>query len=97
MYGAVVSGLPVLSHPGPTHWMSHFSLLRKSLCIIKMLPGNPPAAHIFYAVSMITWLCQILARRSDEEGESCRVLDDNLLLLCQEDIIVSLITQGQNP
>lgn len=37
--------------------MSHFSLLRKSLCIIKMLPGNTPAVHIFYSMRIITRPC----------------------------------------
>lgn len=46
---------------GPTHRMSHFGLLRKSLCIIKMFPGNTPAVHIFY--SMITRPCQILSQQ----------------------------------
>lgn len=94
MYGAVVSVLSH-SHPGhTTHRMSHFSLLRKSLCIIKMLPGNTPAVSIFYSASMITWPCQILASRSDEGGEFCQLLGENLSVLCQRDVIVSLFKLG---
>lgn len=48
--------------------MSHFSLLRKSLCIIKMLPGNTPAVHIFYSMRIITRPCQILASCTDKKG-----------------------------
>lgn len=88
-----------LYFPTPTQDTQHtgchiFSLLRKSLCIIKMLPGNTPAVHIFYSMSMITWACQILANRSDEGGESSQLLGVNLLVLCQRDIIVSLIKLG---
>lgn len=62
MYGAIVSALSVLSQSGPTHRLSHITLLRKSLCIRKMLPGNTPADHIFYSVSVIRWLCQIFSQ-----------------------------------
>lgn len=85
--------LSLLSEYSPTqdHRMSHFCLLRKSLCIIKMLPGNTPTVHIFYSVSMIMCPCQISVSRSDKGAESCQLLDENCSVLHQQDIIVSLI------
>lgn len=77
--------------PSQDHRMSHFCPLRKSLCIIKMLPGNTPTVHIFYSASMIMWPCQISVSRSDKGAASCQLLDENYSVLRQQDIIVSLI------
>ena len=42
-------GFPLPS-PRDTHRMLHFTPLRKSLCIIKMLPGNSPSVDIPFRV-----------------------------------------------
>lgn len=54
--------------PAPTHRMSHFRLLSKSLCIIKMLPGNTPAVDIQFSVYDNVDMSEFSQNKKEKEG-----------------------------